>query len=349
MPRMNSSTRTRRPTARRATKRKARGASVRAIERACGRLVRIMAALRAPIGGCPWDVKQTHASLRPYLIEEAYEAVDAIDRGDARALPGELGDVLLQCVFHAQIASESGAFDLAVVAHAISDKLIRRHPHIFTPEGRRLSAAARRRAGLDTAEAVIDRWGQLKAREQAAAGTPARTLAGLPPALPALLRAARIGARVASVGFDWTRPADVLDKVEEEVRELRAAVADGRARTLDEFGDVLFSLANLARHLDLDPETALRHANDKFTTRFTALEADFEARGASVHDATPAQLEDAWTRIKSQPPPPAPLASAVVTARRALAPAPDGPTTSARGSRARRSQSSRRRPRRSAR
>lgn len=258
-----------------------------------------MAVLRSP-RGCPWDVKQTHASLRPYLIEETYEALDAIDRGDIASLPGELGDVLLQCVFHAQIASEAGTFDITDVITTLTDKLVRRHPHVFTEKGRPLSAAARKRSGVTSAQTVLDQWGQLKAREQAAAGAPARTLKGLPPALPALLRASRIGARVAAVGFDWSRPSDVLDKIDEEVRELRHAVAESQARAVDEFGDLLFSLANLARHLNIDPETALRQANDKFTRRFTALEADFDTRGLDIQSATPAELEAAWIRVKQQ-------------------------------------------------
>ncbi|MEO8481278.1 MAG: nucleoside triphosphate pyrophosphohydrolase [Acidobacteriota bacterium] len=270
-----------------------------AATKAFGRLVRIMATLRSA-NGCPWDVKQDHASLRPYLIEEAYEAVDAIDRGDIGALPGELGDVLLQCVFHAQIASETGTFTITDVVNAICEKLVRRHPHVFTAAGRRLSPAARTRAGVASAQAVADQWGQLKAREQAGSGAPARTLAGLPTALPALLRAARIGARVAAVGFDWPQTMDVLDKVDEEVRELREAVGESHERAVDEFGDLLFSLASLARHLKIDPETALRHANDKFTRRFTALEADFDARGQQLQGATLAELEAAWSRVKQQ-------------------------------------------------
>ena len=268
-------------------------------EQAFGRLLKIMAVLRSP-HGCPWDVKQTHASLRPFLIEEAYEAVDAIDRGALDALPGELGDVLLQCVFHAQIAADAGTFDITDVVDAIASKLIRRHPHVFTAEGRALSPAARKRTGISSAQAVVDQWSQLKAREQTTSGAAARTLAGLPPALPALLRASRIGARVAAVGFDWPGTTDVLDKVDEEVRELRQAVTESHARAVDEFGDLLFSLANLARHLNIDPETALRHANDKFTRRFTALEADFDARGQHVQSATPAELDAAWTRVKEK-------------------------------------------------
>jgi ATP diphosphatase len=270
-------------------------------EDAFGRLVRIMAVLRSP-AGCAWDLKQTHRSLRPYVIEEAYEVVDAIDRRDLASLPGELGDLLLQCVFHAQIGAESGTFDMADVIETLIAKLIRRHPHVFTPDGRRLSPAARKRMGMTWARGVVDQWRQLKAREQADRGAPVRTLAGVPRSLPALMRASRIGARVAEVGFDWPDTADVLDKVDEEVRELREAVAEGPSRMLDEFGDLLFALANVARHLKIDPEAALRQANDKFTRRFDAVEADFEARGLPLETATLAELEAAWARVKTREP-----------------------------------------------
>jgi ATP diphosphatase len=263
------------------------------------RLVRIMATLRSPTRGCAWDLKQTHESLRPYLIEETYEAVETIDRGDLAALPGELGDVLLQCVFHAQLGAEDGRFDVRDVVDAIAAKLIRRHPHVFNPDGTPLSAAARRRAGIDTPAAVREQWQQVKAKEQTSRGAAERVLAGLPSSLPALLRASKIGARVAAVGFDWPTVGGVLDKIEEEVRELREAVAQGHARRVDEFGDVLFSLANLARRLQIEPETALRQANDKFTRRFDALEADFASRGVRMQDATLDELEDAWRRVKA--------------------------------------------------
>jgi MazG family protein len=256
-----------------------------------------MATLRSA-RGCPWDREQTHQTLRPYLIEEAYEAVGAIDRQDDGALPGELGDVLLQCVFHAQIGTEDGRFTITDVITAISDKLIRRHPHVFTEAGTPLSPATRRRSRVSTPRAVMDQWSALKAREQQATGAPARILSGLPAALPALLRASHIGARVAAVGFDWPDAKDAIAKVEEEVRELREAVSQSAERTLDEFGDLLFALTNVARHLQVDPEAALRHANDKFTRRFTALEADFEARGVPLRSATLSELDAVWTRIK---------------------------------------------------
>lgn len=262
------------------------------------RLVQIMADLRAP-SGCPWDRAQTHASLGPFLLEEAYEAVDAIDRGDLDELAGELGDVLLQCVFHSQLAAEAGAFDLADAIDAISAKLIRRHPHVFTPAGRPLAAGSGRR-DAGTPDAVVERWAQIKARERGETDEPPRVLAGVPRAMPALLRAHEIGTRVAAVGFDWPSAGDVADKIEEEVAELRAALGESRARAAEELGDLLFSIANLARKLDLEPESALRAANDKFTRRFDAVEARLAAEGRSVHDATTEDLEAAWQAIKKE-------------------------------------------------
>ena len=265
-----------------------------------------MADLRAP-AGCPWDRRQTHASLRPFLLEEAYEAVEAIDRGDPDDLAGELGDVLFQCVFHAQLAAEAGAFDLADAIEAIAAKLVRRHPHVFTASGRRLARAADGRR-LRTAGAVVEQWEQLKARERGAAGAPPRVLAGVPRAMPALLRAHEIGTRVAAIGFDWPDAGGVIDKIDEEVRELRDAVDEGPARAAEELGDLLFSVANLARKLGLEPESALREANDKFTRRFDALEARLQAAGRSVHAASTAEMEAAWQHVKRQ--------AALATARR---------------------------------
>lgn len=268
------------------------------------RLVRTMATLRSP-HGCPWDRKQTHASLRPFLLEETYEALDALDRGDLEALPGELGDVLFQCVFHAQIAAEAGAFEMADALTAITAKLIRRHPHVFTASGRpipRRKAAGKRHPR--TPAAVLTQWEQLKATEQKDAGVEKRLLSGVPKSLPALLRAHEIGTRVAAVGFDWPDSGGVMEKIEEEVRELRQALAQSPERAAEELGDVLFSLANLARKLDLEPEAALRMATEKFSTRFAAVEADLEQRGSSVHAATTEEMEAAWQRVKSAKPRP---------------------------------------------
>ncbi len=266
--------------------------------RATARLVQIMATLRSA-RGCPWDRKQTHRSLRPFLLEETYEALEALDRGDHAALPGELGDVLFQVVFHAQIAAEAGRWDLADALGAINAKLIRRHPHVFTPSGRPLPVKrvkARTRPG--TAAAVLTQWEQLKAAEQTSRGEARRVLAGVPKSLPALLRAHEIGMRVASVGFDWNNPDGVIDKVEEEVRELREAVHESPARAAEELGDLLFSIANLARKLGLEPEAALREANEKFSRRFAQVEADLERRGSSVHAASLDEMEAAWQQVK---------------------------------------------------
>jgi MazG family protein len=258
-----------------------------------------MDVLRSP-AGCPWDRKQTHRSLRSHLIEEAYEAVDAIDRGRLDDLAGELGDVLFQVVFHAQIAAEAGRFDLAAAIEAISGKLIRRHPHVFTPSGKPLRATDRKRRSVRTPTAVKEQWEQIKARERAAAGKRPRVLSGVPPALPALLRAYEIGRRVAAVGFDWSHAAEVIDKIDEETRELREALETAPDRAADELGDLLFSIANLARKLGLEPEAALRGANEKFTRRFDALETAFERRGSSVHGAALADMEAAWHEVKAR-------------------------------------------------
>ncbi|HEY7475158.1 MAG TPA: nucleoside triphosphate pyrophosphohydrolase [Vicinamibacterales bacterium] len=266
---------------------------------AFARLVRVMQTLRSP-GGCPWDREQTHASLRPHLLEEAYEAIETIDRGDLDALRAELGDVLFQCVFHAQIAAEDRRFDIGDAVDAITQKLIRRHPHVFTPSGRPLSSKARRTSLIRTSTAVKEQWEVIKAREQASAGTARRVLKGVPRSLPALQRAHEIGRRVAAVGFDWAHASDVVDKMDEEVRELRAALSESPERAAEELGDFLFSVANLARKLGVEPESALRTANDKFTRRFDALEEWFERRGRSVHGASLEELEAGWSNIKGR-------------------------------------------------
>jgi MazG family protein len=286
---------------------------------AMARLVRIMTTLRSP-RGCPWDRKQTHRSLRPFLLEETYEALDALDRRDHASLPGELGDVLFQVVFHAQIASEAGRWEMADALTAIGDKLIRRHPHVFTASGRPLPRTRRRKGAPGTPSAVLTQWEQLKAAEQKNRGERRRVLAGVPNALPALLRAHEIGTRVAAVGFDWPDTAGVVDKVEEEVRELREAINESPARAAEEFGDLLFSLANLARKLNIEPEAALREANDKFSKRFAAVEHTLEARGLSVHRATTEDMEAAWQQVKREPK--ARSSGSAGAARKRRAPAP---------------------------
>lgn len=260
------------------------------------RLVAIMRALRAP-GGCPWDREQTHRSLRPFVLEETYELLEAIDSGSAADLCEELGDFLYEAVFLAQISEEAGDFSIGDALDAIADKLVRRHPHVF----------ARAEADKDlTAAQVVERWEVLKQREREAAGAGPRsktTLSGVPKTLPALLRAYEVGARAAAVGFDWARAADVLDKIEEEVAELRREVESGAAgdaaRAEEEMGDLLFAIANLSRKLGVEPETALRRANDKFTRRFEALERALAGRGRSLADATLDEMEEEWRRAKA--------------------------------------------------
>ena len=253
------------------------------------RLVDIMARLRGA-NGCPWDREQTLESLRPFVLEETYEVLEAIDRGDTDALRGEIGDLIFEGVFLAQVCADAGQFTVADSLAAITAKLIRRHPHIFDPAGR----------PLDTPGEVHQQWEQIKAQEQSDAGERRSVLRGLPKALPSLLRAYEIGTRVAAVGFDWARTGDVVDKIEEEVAELRSAVSsEGHARAEEEMGDLLFSIANLSRKLGIDPESALRKANDKFTKRFTALEDNLHAQGRSVHAATLEEMESEWARVKT--------------------------------------------------
>ncbi|MCK6569513.1 nucleoside triphosphate pyrophosphohydrolase [Myxococcota bacterium] len=228
------------------------------------RLVGIMARLRSP-GGCPWDREQTLSTLRPYLLEETYEVLDAMEAGDAREHCEELGDLLLQVVFQARVREEAGDFDIADVAQAIADKLVRRHPHVFG-DG---SVVA------DDAATVVKNWSEIKAAEKASAGTQRKSaLDGVPAALPALLRATRIGEKAAAAGFDWREAGGVLDKLDEEALELREAVARGdRASIEAEMGDYLFTLVNACRHLGIDAESALRGTTRRFEQRFRVLEA----------------------------------------------------------------------------
>ena len=261
------------------------------------RLVQIMRTLRSP-DGCAWDREQTLASLRPFVLEEAYEVVDAIDGGDRTALCDEIGDLLLEAVFVAQICAEAGDFTISDAADAVVAKLTRRHPHVF---GGSNAATKTGRRKLSPAE-VKEQWERIKTGERA--GTPERAtlLDGIPEALPSLLRASRIGARTANVGFDWDEPGDVLDKVDEEMAELRQAVESADpAHIEEELGDLLFTVATLARKLRVDPESALRAANGKFTRRFRAMEHRLVTRGRSLHDATPEELEREWQAVKRMP------------------------------------------------
>ena len=267
------------------------------------RLVRIVAQLRAP-DGCPWDRDQTIESLSHFVLEEAYEVVDAIERGDLGALREEVGDHLFEAVFLAQIAAEGGAFDVADALRTVADKLIRRHPHVFQPDGRVHDVDSKSRA--PSAEAALVRWNTLKAQERGESGGPQSILGGLPRGLPALLRAFKIGKRVAEVGFDWPTTAGVADKIQEEVDELREVVGTGAAidagRAEEEMGDLLFSIANLSRKLGIEPETALRKANDKFTRRFETMERAIAASARSMRDMSLEELEKQWRVAKSQLP-----------------------------------------------
>jgi MazG family protein len=250
--------------------------------------VNIMARLRGP-GGCPWDHEQTLESLRGFVLEETYEVLDAIDRADHAALLGEIGDLIFEGVFLSQIAADEGQFTVTESLRAVTAKLIRRHPHIFDTK----------RKGTKTAGEVLQQWEQVKAREQKNAGERRSLLRGVPKALPSLLRAHEIGSRVAAVGFDWPRTGDVVAKIEEEVAELRRALdREGQARTEEEMGDLLFSIANLARKLGIEPESALRKANEKFSARFEAVERRLESSGRSIHDATLDDMEAEWGAVK---------------------------------------------------
>jgi MazG family protein len=254
-------------------------------------LLAIMAKLRDPDGGCPWDLEQDFASIAPYTVEEAYEVADAIERGDMEELRDELGDLLLQVVFHAQMANEQGAFDFSGVVRAISEKMIRRHPHVFGDEGQR------------SAGEVKGRWEEIKAAEKAAKGAAQTSiLDDVPLALPALARAVKLQNRAARVGFDWPDTSQVIDKLNEEMLELSAEVAKGgdADRLEDEMGDLLFVYANLARHMKIDPEAALRRANAKFRRRFGRIEEKLAAQGQKPEDSTLQEMDALWNEAKHE-------------------------------------------------
>ena len=265
-------------------------------------LLAIMRALRDPVSGCAWDIAQDFASIAPFTLEEAYEVVDAIERGDLVDLKDELGDLLLQVVFHAQMAQERGAFGFGDVVEAITAKLIRRHPHVFAAES------------ADTPAKVKVLWDAVKAQEKAsraaaraAAGAPEEpsaggALAGAPLALPALTRAVKLQSKASAVGFDWGDAAPVFAKIREEIDELETALKDGEGRDAvdGELGDVLFSIANLARLLDVDPEAATRATNDKFTRRFAAIEQALAATGRRPEDASLAEMDALWDQAKAR-------------------------------------------------
>ena len=257
------------------------------------RLVEIMATLRAP-DGCPWDREQTIDSLKPFVLEETYEVLEAIDRHDHVGLCEELGDFLFEAVFLAQLEAEAGHFTIADSLTSISDKLVRRHPHVF--------ARTEGEAPIDSAR-VLTRWAEIKKQERGGADTKKTLLSGIPATLPALLRAYEIGIRAKSVGFEWDKVTDVVDKIQEEVDELKEVVAGGVApsseRAEDEMGDILFTMAHLARQLGIEPETALRKANDKFTKRFESMEGAVETSGRKMIDMSLDQLEIEWQKAKS--------------------------------------------------
>jgi ATP diphosphatase len=253
------------------------------------RLVDIMARLRRPVDGCPWDLAQDFASIRHYTIEEAYEVADAIERGNFDDLREELGDLLLQPVFHAQMAAEAGLFDFGDVVEAITEKLIRRHPHVFGEEAARNAGGAKAK------------WDEIKAGERAAKaekrGAPGSVLDDVPNGMPALVRAEKLTKRAATVGFDWPDVAAVMVKVHEETDELLAATDDKERH--EEMGDLLFAVANLARHLGIDPEAALRDANAKFTRRFHYIEDRARQDGTPIETAGLARLDGYWNEVRA--------------------------------------------------
>ncbi len=264
------------------------------------RLLEIMAALRKPETGCPWDLEQNFSSIAPYTLEEAYEVVDAIERGDLADLRDELGDLLLQVVFHARMAEEQGAFSFADVVEAITRKLIRRHPHVFG-NTKELSP-----------EEVKNLWDAIKGEEKAERRAArekmglapeaheAGFLGGVPTALPALTRAQKLTAKAAKVGFDWPDAVQVIDKIHEELEEVKEASSSGdRDRIEDEIGDLLFSVTNLARHFHIDPERALRRTNSKFERRFRAIETALGQQNRSLDEASLDEMETLWVAAKT--------------------------------------------------
>jgi nucleoside triphosphate diphosphatase len=254
------------------------------------RLIEIMAALRTPGSGCPWDLEQNFRTIAPYTLEEAYEVADAIARGDLVGLKDELGDLLLQVVFHARMAQEQGAFNFADVVETITTKLIRRHPHVFAD------------ANGKSAKDVEALWERIKAEEKVERGEKAKNgaLGGVPVALPALTRALKLQDRAGRVGFDWNEPRAVLAKIREEADEIEAELDRGdKSRIAIEVGDLLFAVVNLARHLDADPEGVLRQANLKFERRFAAMERALAARGKTPRDASPAEMDKLWDEAKA--------------------------------------------------
>ncbi|MBR7619941.1 nucleoside triphosphate pyrophosphohydrolase [Phenylobacterium sp. 20VBR1] len=252
------------------------------------RLLAIMARLRDPEGGCEWDLEQTFATIAPYTVEEAYEVADAIERHDLTDLRDELGDLLFQVVFHSRMAQEQGAFAFDDVADAISEKMIRRHPHVFGAEAQRTSAEQ------------TQAWEVIKAQERAGKGRNESLLDDVPSGLPALTRAVKLSRRAATVGFVWPTIGEVVAKLDEEVAELKVEIAaDDRAKARAELGDVLFVVANIARTLDIDPEDALRATNAKFARRFRHIETVLKARGKTPDQSDLAEMDALWDAAKA--------------------------------------------------
>ncbi|TBC78168.1 nucleoside triphosphate pyrophosphohydrolase [Rhizobium ruizarguesonis] len=263
------------------------------------RLIEIMAALRHPETGCPWDIVQSFETIKPYTIEEAYEVSDAIERGDMDDLCDELGDLLLQVVFHARMAEEAGEFSFGDVVNAITAKMIRRHPHVFA------------RSAADTPDAVKRQWDEIKQAEKRER-TERRSRRGITEdfnsgflgsvqrSFPALTEALKLQERAAKVGFDWSAPEPILDKIEEEIGELRVALREGdQAKVSDELGDLIFAVVNIGRHVKADPEQAVRGTNTKFRRRFSHIEQFLEEEGETLEDATLERMEEIWQAAKA--------------------------------------------------
>ncbi len=267
------------------------------------RLIEIMAALRAPVGGCPWDIEQSFETIAPYTIEEAYEVADAIERGDRGDLSEELGDLLLQVVYHARLAEEEGSFAFGDVVEAITSKMIRRHPHVFGSDEARSAGSAK---GFWNAIKAEEK--RLRAERRAAAGLATESAPGLlgavPAGLPPLARAVALQKKASTVGFDWNDPHAVIAKMREEIGEVEAeldAAERQPERLKDEVGDLLFAVVNLARHLDIDPDAALRGTNEKFRRRFGHIETSLAAEGRSLGEATLDEMEALWVAAKTAP------------------------------------------------
>lgn len=257
---------------------------------AVNRLMEIMARLRNPDGGCPWDLEQDFKSIAPHTLEETYEVVEAIEKNDPQAIKDELGDLLFQIVFHAQIGREAGLFDLDQIANHVADKMVERHPHVFGDRD------------ANSAEKVLANWENDKAkkREAAADGKPVSALDGVTTTLPASTRAVKLQNRAARVGFDWAEAKDIIAKIREEIAELEAEIdtSDNFDAIEDEFGDVFFAVINLARRLKVDPETALRRTNRKFESRFRGIEQRLAAEGRNIKDASLDEMERIWGEVK---------------------------------------------------